>query len=159
VSASVKANYQVGDHEVRETVEAREQLEALMDKASTHGRPIWLELVIRGESDPPYAAIVMWVGLGAPFSSLVFHEPGKDGERYDSAGTLASPQNAEFDYGTVPTAMATDSAIALEAAREAAIEFWATGQRPGSVSWTRYEPQTNEAPEPVEGWDAFAAPS
>lgn len=159
MSTSLKANYQVGDQDVRETVEAREQLDALMDKAATHGRPIWLELVIRGESDAPYAATVMWVGLGAPFSSLMFHEPGKDGRRYDSAGTLVSPAEAEFDYGTVPTSMAPGSAIAVRAAREAAIEFLATGHRPGCVSWQVFEPPAYAEPEPIEGWDDFSDPN
>ncbi|WP_405058613.1 Imm1 family immunity protein [Kribbella sp. NBC_01505] len=155
----VKANYQFGDADVRETVESHGQLDALVDRAAAHGRPIWLELVIRGESDAPFASTVMWIGLGASFSSLVFHEPGNDGERYDSAGTLDHPQDAEFDYGTVPTSMSSGSAIEVEPAREAAREFLATGRRPTCVSWRVFEIPINGEPEPIEGWDAFADPS
>nr|WP_238357257.1 Imm1 family immunity protein [Kribbella italica] len=135
----------------RETVKVTSggDLVALLDKVGALARPTWLQL-----ESPAHE--VLTIGLGQDFSSLRFSEGLDAGdELYRSVGTLAEPMDAEFDMGSVPTRMDTDSAIPTAEARAAAIEFLSTGQRPNAVAWT-VVPMPDGEPDPVDGWDAFA---
>lgn len=125
------------------------ELTTLLEKVASLPRPTWLELAKSSDD-------VLLIGLGREFSSLRFIEGDDDGEVYHSVGTLASPQDSDFDFGTVPTTMDNGSAIPVPDARAAAIEFQATGQRPTNVAWNAVEVPDVE-PDPVEGWDAFAS--
>ncbi|MEV8372982.1 Imm1 family immunity protein [Kribbella sp. NPDC056861] len=152
MSEHVEATYQSGDTDRSEIIQSPEQLEALMDEAAAHEYPVWLELVIPGETEGVFDNTVLWIGLGAPFSSLMYTERGKDGNRYDSVGTLGAPDGATFGYGGTPTSMPAGSAIEVAAARAAAIEFLATGQRSSKVDWVIYDPPYVE-PEPFSWGD------
>jgi hypothetical protein len=64
---------------------------------------------------------------------------------------MDSPQQAEFEYGSVPTIMQPGSAIGLAQARAAALEFLASGQKPTCVAWMLIDPPHVE-PGPFS-WD------
>lgn len=130
-------------------VGSADELTTLLEKVASLPRPTWLELA-KTDGD------ALLVGLGREFSSLRFIKGDDNGEVYHSDGTLASPQDSDFDFGTVPTTMDTGSAIPVTDALAAAVEFQATGQRPTNVAWNAVEVPDVE-PDPVEGWDAFAS--
>ncbi|WP_405056922.1 Imm1 family immunity protein [Kribbella sp. NBC_01505] len=110
-------------------VTSADDLVALLDKVSALKYPTWLEL-----SSPDDA--ILSIGLGAEFSTLRFYEDGLSGEIYHSSPTLAEPHVATFQMGEQPTHMDDGSAIGVEEARAAAIEFQRTGRRPEVVAWT-----------------------
>lgn len=136
----LRASY---DYET-EQVTSADELTALLDKVASLPLPTWLELATP-EHD------VLLVGLGQDFSSLRFHERRDGGEVYHSVATLGSPQDADFQFGTVPTRMATGSAVTVAEARAAATEFLTTGRRPEGVEWKVVEVPYVE-PEPFS-WD------
>ena len=117
--------YQDDDTIVR--IETQAALTALLDKMAT--RPTWVELVSPDEKQ------TLNIGVGREFSSLTYYDMTGDGAKYRSAGTLDSPQEAEFYYGGTPTAMGTGSAISVDQAGTAAAEFLTTGRRPEVVVW------------------------
>ncbi|MEV0794108.1 Imm1 family immunity protein [Kribbella sp. NPDC050459] len=109
-------------------VNSVDDLSALLDTVASLPLPTWLELATpQGD--------VLLIGLGADFSSLRFTEARDDGRTYHSSATLDSPQDAEFQFGTVPTAMDTGSALTVTEARAAAAEFLQTARRPERVAW------------------------
>lgn len=135
--SALKATY---DHET-EQVSSADDLTALLDKVASLTEPTWLELATPGHN-------LLHVGLGRDFSSLRFIERRDDGEVYHSVATLESPQEAEFQFGTVPTRMDTGSAITVAEARAAAAEFQQTGRRPERVAWKVVEVSTADDGEP-----------
>lgn len=115
----------------QERVDTVEQLDALLDKITSQGQPIWAELVSADEQH------VLNVGLGREFSSLTFYDLAAPA-KYASVATLPPPtdDDIDFNYGGTPTPMQPDSAIPADAARAAAREFMRTdGQRPLQVGW------------------------
>ncbi|GAB2646696.1 Imm1 family immunity protein [Kribbella swartbergensis] len=129
-------------------VTSETELTALLDHVASLARPTWLELV-----SPDHDALL--IGLGREFSSLRFIEGSDDGDVYHSVGTLESPQESEFDFGTVPTTMDTGSAVSVTEARAAAAEFQRTGQRPSGVEWKVVEVPTMVDTEPFR-WDEWS---
>ena len=125
-----------------ESVASTDELTALLDKVASLPLPTWLEL-----ATPSRDALL--IGLGRDFSSMRFIEGHENGDVYHSTATLDSPENAEFQFGTVPTSMDPRSAVAVAAARTAAVEFLQTGRRPEGVEWLVVEVPYVE-PEP---WD------
>lgn len=107
--------------------------------------PTWLELATPDHN-------LLHIGLGQDFSSLRFIERRDDGEVYHSVATLKSPQDADFQFGTVPTRMDTGSAVTVTEARAAAAEFQRTGRRPAGVEWKVVEVPTVDDSEPFS-WD------
>jgi hypothetical protein len=79
-------------------------------------------------------------------------EPGPDGRRFDSVGTLDDPQDADFEMGGTPTSMPTGSAIEVSRARTAAAEYLRTGRRPEVVAWKEFEAAP---PAPAESFPAW----
>jgi hypothetical protein len=143
MSSVLKCTY---DYETVQ-VTSESELAALLDQVASLARPTWLELATPDHD-------VLLVGLGREFSSLRFIEGDDDGEVYHSVGTLESPQDSEFDFGTVPTTMDTGSAITVSAARAAAAEFQKTGQRPSEVEWKAVEVPAVEPEETTfDGWE------
>ncbi|MFK4084638.1 Imm1 family immunity protein [Kribbella sp. NPDC020789] len=113
----------------KEVVNSEDELVALLDKVSRLKYPTWLELSTSDDA-------ILSVGLGAEFSSLRFYEDRLNGEIYHSTPTLAEPHEANFQMGQQPTRMDAGSAISVEDARAAAVEFQRTGRRPEVVAWT-----------------------
>lgn len=106
-----------------------DELVALLDKVSALEDPTFLELSTSDDA-------ILSIGLGAEFSTLRFYENRLAGEVYHSSPTLAEPHVATFLMGEQPTHMDDGSAISVEDARAAAIEFQKTGRRPEVVAWT-----------------------
>jgi hypothetical protein len=126
-------------------VSSADDLAALLDRVASLPLPTWLELATpRGD--------VLLVGLGADFSSLRFTEASDSARTYHSSATLESPRDAEFQFGTVPTAMDTGSAVTVFEARAAAMEFQQTGRQPLRVAWKVVERPYVESTEPF-AWD------
>jgi hypothetical protein len=140
----LKATY---DYET-EQVTSADDLTALLDKVASLPEPTWLELATPDHN-------LLHIGLGRDFSSLRFIERRDDGEVYHSVATLESPQDAEFQFGTVPTRMDTGSAITVAEARAAAAEFQQTGRRPAGVEWKVVEVPIVDDTEPFS-WDEWS---
>lgn len=130
-----------------EQVTSPDDLVALLDKVASLRLPTWLELATP-EGD------ALHIGLGRDFSSLRFIEGRDDGQVFHSAPTLDSPQEATFQFGTVPTTMDIGSAIAVDEARAAVAEFQRTGRRPEGVEWKLVESPTVVDTEPFS-WDEW----
>ncbi|MFF1821142.1 Imm1 family immunity protein [Kribbella sp. NPDC058245] len=134
------------------------EMTALLDELQAAGVPVWVELSTRIDDAEagPYGATVLDVALGNGFGSLTFHEPGADGLRYDSVGTLSDPQDADLDFGGTPQPIETGSAITVQEARTAALEFVATRRRPESVTWKLFDPPPVELePFTLDDFDEF----
>ncbi len=107
------------------------ELVDLIARVEALPRPTWLELVSPGEE------LIMHIGLGRPeFSTITFYDWRDGGGTFHSAATLDTPDDADFDYGGVPTAMEDGGGITVEQARATAGEFLRTGQRPDTIQWT-----------------------
>lgn len=121
-------------------VDSLRALDAVLDSIHEAGKPTWIEIVV--DDDPtagPDEIGGLHIGLGADYSTLAFYDT-KPPYRRDSVGTLPMPANVEeFLVSGSPTAMEPDSAITVDAAREAAREFARTGKLPGCVKWRTAE--------------------
>ena len=139
-------------------IKTQDELEALLDEVAAQTPPSWLELVLAPVKESPFENTVLNIGLGRTFSSMSFYNWGSDGDgsRYDTAGTLDTPREADFDYGGTPTSMQPGSAIEVEQARAAVAEFLRTGKRPEAVTWTLFD-QAHKEPEPFNDadWEEF----
>jgi hypothetical protein len=149
VTDHVLAHYDIdGKSQPGAHVETQAELDALLDRLAAQARPTWLTLVHSTNTDS-------WLslGLGRDFSFLTFMEPGPDGRRFDSVGTLDSPQDADFEMGGTPTSMPTGSAIEVNRARVAAGEYLRTGRRPDVVAWQEFEVASKEPVESIPAWE------
>lgn len=144
----VLAHYEIdGKEQPAAHIETPAELNALLDRLAEQDRATWLTLVHSGNTDS-------WLslGMGRDYSFLSFMEPGPDGRRFDSLGTLDSPQDADFEMGGTPTSMPTGSAIEVSQARAAAVDYLWTGRRPAGVAWKAFEVSDDEQTEGFPGW-------
>jgi ethanolamine utilization protein EutQ (cupin superfamily) len=114
---------------VSTVAELDELLDRLHADPAVRDAPPLVELVTADESR------ALDVGLARPaYSVLLWHDDDAD-EVLASEGTIATDDDAAFNFGGTWTHIPDRSAIAVDLARRAAREFLTTGRRPTCVEW------------------------